>query len=291
MKVWVISLLVAALIVTLFSNLQRIGLLPRNAEDFHSLNLARLQNVPASSLHVVAIGSSKTFRALEFDQQFAKRLNVSARVVAFTRISANAPGIAELDVALDALLQTPPDLLLVESDLLLVNRQFEPHAWAARIRSNLWLLGTRSRDTLLLSTALNYGEDDWPSSADCLAAKAPVRSQAYATASKRWTTASAADRAEYLVSLRALEMAGTQVVLLELPRSPSAEIAVPALFNQQTAQLRESLLDDERYLNWTPGTIAESLYCDQGHLNQQGRAFYSEWLATRLVAWLVHSNA
>lgn len=284
------SVLVVASVVALLDNLPRLGWLPRDAEYLHSLNLARLQRAAGSSISVVALGSSKTRYAIEYDQKFAKRLGALSASVAFTRVSTGAPTSSEVAAALDALQAMPPNLLLLEDDLLLVDRHRGLQAWLDRTRFNLRLLDPRVSDASSLPRGENFGRIHQRSDSECRLAKSPPGVRDYAEKAGRWTTSSPSDRAEHLRLLRALQQAGTRVVLLELPRSPVAERVVPVAFKEQSRQLRQGLLQQEGYLAWTPGTLAEASYCDQGHLNAQGRERYSEWLAKKLVDLLAHAD-
>ncbi|MEF9978007.1 MAG: hypothetical protein RR969_10790 [Thermomonas sp.] len=291
LKVWALSLLVAGLLIALPGMLERMGVLSREADHLHALNLPRLAGIPASTRSVVVVGSSKTYYAIEYDGQFGKRLDALDGKVAFTRITANSPTGPEVAATLDALLATPPTLLLLESDLLLLDRHREKRptdrdTWSNRLRGHLKLLAPGTLGSFLVEKGDNFGRTYWIPQDKCRAATSAAGLQRYAVTARRWTLASPADRIQHRRLLHALQQAGTRVVMLELPRSPEAEQVVPDLLTQQAGRLRERMLADQGYLAWTPGMLPGSLYCDQGHLNQQGQARYSDWLAGKLLVAL-----
>ena len=284
------SLAAAGLLLVLPGLLERLGILSPEADHLHALNLPRLQRMPDAPLRVVAVGSSKTYFAIEYDQSFEKRHAALQGKVAFTRITANSPTVSEVAATLKALSATPPDLLLLESDLLLVNRHrkrpSDNKSWSTRLRGNLKLLAPTTLGQFLVEEGDNFGRIHWIPEETCRAATSAAGLQRYAVTARRWTLASPADRMQHRRLLDALQQAGTQVVLLELPRSPEAEQVVPDLLTQQAGRLRERMLADQGYLAWTPGMLPGSLYCDQGHLNPQGQARYSDWLAGKLLVAL-----
>lgn len=295
LKVWVASLLVAGLLIALPGMLERLGFLSRDADHLHALNLPRLGNTPVSTLRIVALGSSKTYYAVEYDQLFARRLAGLDGKVAFTRITANSPTGHEVASTLEALLARPPNLLLLESDLLLIDRHRESRAsdrdtWSSRLRGNLKLLAPTTLDRVLVEEGENFGRIYWKPESTCRGDKSAAGLQRYASNARRWTIASPDSRVQHRRLLRALQQAGTRVVLLELPRSPTAEPLVPGLFKQQVEGLRQDMVEQEGYLPWTPGVLAESLYCDQGHLDRHGQAHYSDWLAGKLARLLADAD-
>jgi hypothetical protein len=119
----------------------------------------------------------------------------------------------------------------------------------------------------------------------------PDALRAYADYATHWRVTTEGERAAYLAYLRRMHAAGTRVVLLTLPRSPSADAVVPASLKQESVLLRDRLMKQEGFIEWEPGAMDDSLYCDQLHVNQRGRAFYSAWLAKQLAVLLgAHSG-
>lgn len=294
LKVWAASLLVAGVLIALPGVLERLGVSSPEADHLHALNLPRLQRMPDATLRVVAVGSSKTYYAIEYDQLFEKRHAALDGKVSFTRITANSPTVSEVAATLQALSAAPPDLLLLESDLLLVDRHrkrpSDHKSWSTRLRGNLKLLAPTTLGDFLVEKGDNFGRIHWIPEDTCRAATSATGLQRYAVTAGRWTISRPDAREEYQGSLRALQQAGTRVVLLEVPRSPDAERVVPGLFKQQTGRLLQDILEQEGYPVWTPGILAGSLYCDQGHLDRQGQALYSDWLAGKLVVLLADAD-
>ncbi len=294
LAVWIAATLFAVVLLLALGNLHRTAWLAGSVDKSVSFNLQRLQAIPPGALHVVALGSSKTMYAVDFDAAFASRLGVPGRRVVFHRVTANDPAVGYLYPALAAIARRPPDVLLVEAELLLFDRsEHAPIAGLLRhARLNLIML----RMHLAIAPAHgemddNRGQEEWPPEASCRHRKNPDALAAYAQYAARWREITDDERATDLAYLRRMQAAGTRVVLLTLPRSPSGDSVVPASLKRETALLRERLIKQDGFLEWEPGAMDESLYCDQVHANHRGRAFYSAWLAKQLAALLgVHSG-
>jgi hypothetical protein len=289
LSVWIAATLAAVVLFLALGNLHRTAWLAASVDRTAGFNLQRLQSVPSDALHVVAMGSSKSMYAIDFDDAFAARLAAPGRRVVFHRITASEPGIGDMQPVLEAIAQRPPDVLLVETELLLFDRG-EPATFPALLkhaRQNLSLLRTQ----LAVLPAHrevdnNRGLEEWSLEAICKQSQAPDAQLAYADYAARWRITTDAERAADLDYLRRMRAAGTQVILLTVPRSPSADAVVPPRLKQESALLRERLMKQEGFIEWEPDTMGESLYCDQIHVNQRGRAFYSAWLAKQLAALL-----
>ena len=289
LSVWIAAMLVAVALLLMLGNIDRMSWLSESVGRTTRFNLQRLQAVPPGVLHVVALGTSKTMYAMDFDDAFAARIALPGRRVVFHRLTASSPEFNDMQPALEALVRHPPDVLLVEAELLLIDRND---------RATVVGLLNRARQNLLMMRAQlpgefinrgvnnNHGREDWPLDARCLSGKTQEAMRAYADYAARWQLASDDERTAYLVYLRRIQATGTRVVLLRLPRSPSGEKVAPAGLMQQSAQLRARLLKEEGFTGWEPDVMAESLYCDQIHVNRRGRDYYSAWLAKQLLALL-----
>ena len=287
---WVVATATTLLFVLAAANLHRLAWLAPKYDRWTSYNLQRLGTVPADALHVVAIGTSKTLYAIEFDDIFVRRLRVPGRKLVFHRITASGPSFADLEPALVEVARRPPDLLLFEEDLLIYHRgdQSVLDAGLQQMRTNILLVRERlGKEIPDLERTKNHGREKWPLESRCLQRKTPDALRAYAGFASRWRILREDERAGYLDFLKPMQAAGTRVVLVKLPRSPSAEPMVPDKLKQAGSELREQLVAGHRVLYWEPGPIQESMYCDQGHFNQNGREFFSNWLATRVQAELV----
>ena len=294
LAVWIAAMLVAIAMLLGLGNLHRTAWLTASVDRAVGYNLQRLQAVPPDALHVVALGSSKTMYAVEFDSAFASRLVVPGRRVVFHRVTAGGPGLGDLQPALAAIARRPPDVLLVEGELLIFDRgkQGQVAAVLKHARQNLILLRTQ----LAIVPARreidnNQGREEWALESRCRQSQTRDALATYAMYAARWRVITDAERSTDLAYIRRMQAAGSRVVLFTVPRSPSGDSVVPANLKREAALLRERLIKQDGFLGWEPGAMDESLYCDQLHVNHRGRAFYSTWLAKRLAALLgVHSG-
>jgi hypothetical protein len=259
------------------------------------LNLQRLRAAPSEDVQVVLLGSSKTRCALRFDPDFITRIDGAERRVVVHRVSWGAANFADLEPALKVLAEHPPAVLLVESDLLLVNRNAGngraagDMPWRQRVQQNLaqWRVAIGAAAP---TRGQNWGEDSCAEFVQGAERNSAASRERYAEFARSWRPAEALQRDAYLAYLRPLQQAGTRVVLLDLPRAASVDDLVPALLDRRAAELRTGLLA-AGFPAWTPGPLGEALYADEAHLNDAGRTFYSAWLLQRIDAALRQPDA
>jgi len=285
LRTWVIAAAATLLLGLAAANLDRLPLSGAANDRWTSYNLVRLREVPSESVHVVALGTSKTLYAVEHDQQFAARLATYGHKVIFHRITASGPEFEDLAPVLVEMTRRPPDVLLLENDLLVYHRGDASTIEVAlrQIRSNILLARAMFEgEPEDLELAKNHGREHWPLESRCEQRKTPEALRAYASFAGRWRIMREEEQARYLAYLRPMQAAGTVVVLITLPRSPSAEFVVPDVLKRDGAKLRNQLVAQHHFQDLVPAPMSELLYCDQGHVNQRGREFYSTWLAGRL---------
>ena len=292
LSVWVVAVLVASAILLALCNLHRMAWISPPGEKLRDFNLQRLQALPPDALHVVVLGSSKTVYAIDFDQAFAARLALRGRVVVFNRVTTLNPQPLDFQQVLAAIVRRPPDVLLVETELLVLNRDTDaPAAALDHARQNLLLAWARLAGTHAdYALNNNRGLEDWPLASSCSQSKSPGVLHLYADSAAHWRTTTAGERAPFLAYLRHMQAAGVRVVLLGVPRSPAASAIVPAGIKRQAVQLRDQLVKENGFLAWSPSAMEDALYCDQMHVNRSGRAFYSAWLAKQLTVLLEHPH-
>ena len=288
LTVWIAAVMAAVALLLALGNLHRTPWLATSAYRSERFNLRRLREVAPDALHIVALGTSKTMYAMDFDDAFAARIASSGRRVVFHRLTASDPEFGDMRPALAAIAQRPPKVLLVESELLLFDRSDRAllDVMLKRSRQNVLMLANLVSGLVHRELSNNRGLEEWTIQSRCLQSETADVLDTYADHAARWRMTTDAERLAWLVYLRRMRAAGTRVVLLAVPRAPSADGAVPADLKRQGALLREELLAHEGFIGWDPGAMAESLYCDQVHVNRRGRAFYSAWLAKQLAALL-----
>jgi hypothetical protein len=293
LTVWIVAVVVAIAILLVFANLQRTAWLGNIYQQVDPLYLQRLQSVPPDALHIVALGSSKTKFAIDFDDALAARIVVPGRRVVFHRFTARAATLGEMQPVLDTLAQHPPAVLLVETGLLAYEHGELPllQSELAYARQNIALLHARwIGGHVGLEQGWNRGEDSWPSASVCRQHRSQDSLRAYADYVARWRVLTDAERAAFVAALRRLHAAGTRMVLLTLPSQSTAQDVVPESLKQQQAQLRDTLVKNDGFVEWKPAALDMSFYCDLLHVNQRGHEVDSAWLARQLSALLGHSG-
>lgn len=255
------------------------------------MNLARLAQPTEGRSRVVALGASKLFFAADYDERLVDgRYGVSPDALVFNRLTWLDARYADIEPALRQLQRHPPRLLLFETDLLLLDREARVPV-RDNIRRLLNLLpapapasGSAAADDN--NVEQNRGHDVFKPPEYCARSKRAEMVQRYAALAATWHLNSPAHQADYLQYLRALQAAGTQIVLLQLPRSAAAEAVFPARLAQQWQRALEQISAAEKFQLWQPPRPPEDEYCDQGHLTQDGRVRFSRWLAQQLAAEL-----
>lgn len=279
-RVFALAVVIAALVFLAAIAVDRV-MLPAG------LRAVRLQEAPPGAVRVVALGTSKLRSAVAFDADIARRLG-PASPLRFHRVTWPSAGLGEMEPALQALLRSPPALLLLESDLLVFDRS--PQAtWPAPLQHQA-AMSRLPRNLLGLVTGRvsahgNDGVDTWPAAAVCAWQKSPARLAAYARQAEELPLVSAARLEAYLHYLQALRRAGTRVVLLDLGRSPAAMAVFPAA-REAAAAVRRRQLREAGLESWAPAPLPpEAAWCDQGHMTAAGQRQFSDWLATALHVW------
>lgn len=282
LRTWLLALFWLALGPGTLSLVDLHQLFP-NAYGQMVLNLARLDRaIPEETVHVVAIGTSKTYFALPFDAELAAQIDPSGKRMVFHRFAYSAATFTDLWPVFLALQRQPPDWLLIEGDLLYVDRRYSEADWRTRFRDNLLLVQQAVFRSVSPASEMNRGIDVWPEPASCLATQQPASLKKYQDIAARWRVAKPAQWQSYVDALRPLTARGTQVAVLDLPRAPRATRLVPASLDDDVAALRERTTQTFGYAAWSPGSLVDDEFCDSGHMNADGRAHYTAWLADRL---------
>ena len=279
--IWVFpaAVLLAALVCV-------VSLVVGNLAAPHVLYLERL-NSATGTRHVVVIGTSKTRRGIDYDDRFTERPGLPNGLV-FHRITRDNAAPRLLEPALTALLVNPPDLLLIESDLLLVDRHsWFDHPWWSTTFMELqsYLLNLSRNLSLLLEGGPGYDGND---GVDRGIAPGGLRAYAAALRSLGRHLADCATRGDHPVN-DAIKTVATPrqppLCCWHVPASATAARLQPASLEHELTLQRQQLQADLQAPFWSPGALPESNYCDLAHLNDDGRKRYSDWLAEQIIAW------
>jgi hypothetical protein len=264
---------------------------PRLKPTAHELHVQRLAAARGDGLSVVALGTSKTMRAVPWDDEFMRRYAQALPGLRFHRITWSGVDLLSLEPALAALAAMHPDVVLVEADMLLFDRAwvFDTQAAAAGPWQALRLAMRHTLHRWLgvaptLPQWENYGDDPPGSPQDyCAETHTPQGMERYRETQAHSIVAGAARRQAYLDRLKPLAEAGSRIVLLELPRAPAADALQPPGRDAVLQQTLQALQRETGFAYWAPPRLADALYCDQGHMLPAGRERYSAWLAGQLA--------
>lgn len=259
------------------------------------LSLAGLQSASGSP-YVVVIGTSRARFGIENDERFTAQPGLPESLV-LKRITQNGGVPRSFEPALTALLANPPNLLLVESDLLLVDRnsRLDRPWWSTSLPELQWALRTLGPNVSVILNRIigsnpNVSADVAISSAACARAWSATGRRAHAAKVATYQVAQLKTVAPLLTLLRQLQGLGTTVVLLDIPVSPTAARHKPKRLNDEFTDWLQDLRSYLRAPFWSPGVLPDSDYCDLGHLNEEGRERYSGWLAEQIIVWQESRN-
>jgi len=292
LRVWVYTALLLTALLIFLGCEDRIPALRRIGESraVQYMNLQRLDRNAAAKLKVIALGSSKVFYAVDYDDIFARRLATEARPVVFRRLTWSEAKPADMESVLQRIVRHPPDWLLVESDLLLFDHSarfpIRDHLRPLEVHLNSLFTPTAGEEELRSNLAQNDGRDSFPTEQECLARQSPDMRLVYAMHVATWKTSTAAQRERYLKWLRVLRAQGTKIVLLGIPRAPWAQAVFPARLTADNRAVLHSLVNEEGFELWQSQPMMAEAFCDEGHMSALGRAQFSDWLAQRLASSL-----
>jgi hypothetical protein len=255
------------------------------SDRFIEFNRARLVQLGSARsggkpYTVVLLGSSALKYATIEDRLLAAELERRAkRPVQVFRLVNNWGVFGDFEPLGDSLVELQPDLVLLQSELIAVDRPYSKH---------LELVRDYLRWPFYEARAWDHRDED-PAEVQfeqpCWNRKHPVysireqrrRSQDWVTPDATGPSARAAR--EFLERIRA---AGATVVLLNVPRRDDYE-------GQLDAERLAALAAADRAIDtvslesaWGPQPLAKNLYCDVTHLSPEGRRRYSEWLLDRI---------
>lgn len=233
------------------------------------------------SLRVVALGSSLLWASTPPGQLS------TIPGIGWTRMTKLGTGIGNLRPSLEVIEHFPPDVLIIEENLLApepdgiwaeaLRQDFvlQIKGWAYRLTGQQWLAPLQ-QDLALY---------DQHAAFQC-SAMTPATLQREIAARqaniKNWFSKGLIDR-ELGDRLQRLSRRGVRIVLLELRRSEAVEQVIAAEKNGWQMHLQHALPPSShiRYLA-TPAFTQPNLYCDDSHMNAQGARLFSTWWQTQL---------
>jgi hypothetical protein len=251
----------------------------------YQLNLDRLAR-RSDHLLVVVLGGSKSQCSIDFDGVMSARLRRLGVEADFVRVTYAQADFDDLSSAFDRLKARPPAMVLVESELILLQPHayrppdYQKESWIGDLRSDLGSLsGLRVRQD-----DVRYGG---PACGEAVLTPHRRPLPVYRAMLARDRVSTPAERRPWLDRLAALRAHGTQVAMIELQHAPAADIAFPEQLERDTRQLRLTLTAQDGLADLEPAwpRRAEN-FIDLGHRNRRGREVYSAWLAGEIARML-----
>lgn len=217
---------------------------------------------------VVLLGTSLAYRAVPTGEETSRRLGD----LAFLKLARPGIRVHFYDELLDPIFALEPDLILLQTELF---------------REAGFYPVTEARRALRLGLRGQWGGRkegiDPPDFADCRGRQSPEQlAAAVANLEAEFPRFSGVPRSGRRLLDRAAE-AGVPVVLLDLPRSPTLEVASGGRADAWRAEVAAELAPwpGLRTLRWDarPG---DALFCDFAHLKVAGRERFVRWLGPEL---------
>lgn len=263
---------------------------------------------------VVAIGTSLIQSAVD---PGAVEASSAARgdAVRFRRVTCFGRHVEWVEPFLADLAKDPPDLLVVEAELLAWfveppagtveepgrpgRPRYAPKGGLALLRqrrgfASYWLVGEMRGALGLGVEVVRSGDgpdpfryaDDVADLLGALGAGAPDFDAArYARHLPRVRLRDLDSLGGILGALDALKGKGCRVVLLSMGRSPAADALFPARLSRDFSGLLDRLSERGFAVEREGPRLEQRHYVDAAHLDSVGRSRFSEWLAGRIPLW------
>lgn len=259
--------------------------------DFVLENTSRLkkfaQENSEDGKRVVALGNSLLFHGTLFDRDMESLARTHhVRAFSFLRIARNAGEQSHFSPLLEALWHASPDLLLIQSDLLLFVRESSVDDEDVDYRHYLKALlsgkVTHQRGKNLLEN--NKVEKVATNRGKRRLGKAVARF-------RKLQEKASVDLDEFKKLLAQARQNGVQIVILDVPRYFAVEQVRTEDKNTNRLELIR-MLREELHLPWLtlPGQLSADCYRDYAHMNARGREQYSRWLLLEIDQLLSRNN-
>jgi hypothetical protein len=283
---WVATLVLAGLLLGGTALFMRVN---RHVIAANELNLARISALSPGAPYVAIVGSSKVGCAIAYDDRMTALLKARGADLPAIRIAKPFGELNDFDDAFDAMAHRPPRLLLLASDFL----TYEPNLYrpAGEPAGADWRIKIRQGFAAFLgvysSPVPRAYEFNHPASARLACPPQAFDARDYVRTLSDRRAATATEQEALLRQVRRMRALGTEVALVDVPRSPAAAPFFPVRLADEAAEIRAgAAARDHLELIGEPPALPEAYYEGAAHLDGQGRAIYSEWLASRIAALL-----
>ena len=280
LSVVVCSLVLSGITFLILFNLQFFGL---SSPDV--FNLERFTTLSGQKPVVVALGTSKTRSGLYPDNKLAELIQEAGGEADYIRITRSGNVYENIKPALEYLALNPPSILLLESDLLVYSEpgKHKLPPWRLKLNQNIDIINEMTGVGYIHKE--NHGQPSPYTAAFCQNKKTPESLAKYQARVKKRRTTLPDEQQAYFDYLDQMTLKGTEVILLEIPRSPAANSVFPASLRAEAEQLQQILSSRAGFKRWTPpsDSLPEAAYCDQGHLSSVGQTILSQWIADKIA--------
>jgi len=276
--IWGVVAIVVVLLVLLAPTLARwIEHDQKKTGDY--LNLARLETTQNP---IVMLGSSLTQYALYNDRIMSAKLGDTN--TAMIRIAEPSANPKSFEAMLPAIALTSPRLVLVESDMLLVNRTRQPSLQGDVQKVVVWL--RRSLDIFSDKTrfSLQWNFEEESLCKQTLTPKVIEKLDRSTLKQRDFKVLSNSITPAWQRFISDIHASGGQVVFINLGRSPIADQALSDDFRNDYHQAMAKVKARYQVKSWTfTGPFEQENYCDFAHLNSLGREVFVNWLVPKVT--------
>ena len=280
LRVIISSLVLAGITFLVLFNLQTFGLTPPDV-----FNLERFKTLSGERPVIVALGTSKTRSGVYPDSKLAALIKDAGAEADFIRITRAGNVFENLIPALEYLAINPPSLLLLESDLLVysVPGKHKLPPWRLKLNQNIDIINAMTGVGYIIKE--NHGQPSPYTAAFCQGKKTSQSLEKYRERAQKRRITYPDEQQAYFNYLDKMTSRGTEIILLEIPRSPSASSVFPVSLKAEADKLQQRLSSRAGFTRWTPplDSLTEAAYCDQGHLSSVGQTILSQWIAERIA--------
>ena len=240
--------------------------------------------VPQDQLRVLGLGSSLFLAATPQPMDVQQR---ALPGIAWLRLTKGGAGMGPLQMALEAIEHAPPDVLVIEENLLLPDTG---NVFMDQLREDVWHLGKKAISALSVGrlgapVAAYWERNDQDGEFSCatILTRTPLEQlQRHLDVLQKMYLRASFDE-QLMTTLLKLSRHGVRIVLLDLPRAPVIEQHTMAQKQRWLKHLKNILTpgDNIRYLAFPPPS-QPALYCDLGHLNAHGARLFAPWWQEQL---------
>lgn len=264
---------------------------------------------------VAAIGSSLMHCALLPDEIMGAHLTKQYGETLFLSFTQSGRNLDNVEPFLRRLRKTPPDLLIIEGEMLAWGQIRDGFAqrfreWRGRIRrfvekviASCIVSWTECKVLvpLLVSPEGRVEEGQTGGQTTEEAEAEAVRNKLavdgiddrgtsfdpgdYLGEVSQWRLREMAELKEIIASLSALRERGCRVVILSLGRSPTAQAILPTNLKSDYAGFLDRMTTHGFVVEREYGRIPQELYRDAAHLNERGRKVFSGHFLERMEYW------